>query len=130
MLKDLGIKTISHLLAFQSEIKGLGKKKHESLLEQARSALPINMPKYLYVDYRKKANPYQARYGDCWSAVIKKTSAMSSYVVITDMVEHIIKESANLMQGTKHENDWVFYHDALSLMKAKDCLKWMREREF
>ena len=48
---------------------------------------------------------------------------MSSYVVITDMVEHIIKESANLMQGTKHKNDWVFYHDALSLMKAKDCLK-------
>ena len=50
MLKDLGIKTISHLLAFQSEIKCLGKKKHDSLLEQARSALPINIPKDLYVD--------------------------------------------------------------------------------
>ena len=29
------------------------------------------------------------------------------------------------MQGTKHENDWVFYHDALSLMTSRECKDWM-----
>ena len=44
------------------------------------------------------------------------------------MVEHIYNESSELMQGTKHQTDWVFYHDALSLMKAKECKNWMRDK--
>ena len=27
-----------------------------------------------------------------------------------------VRESAKLFKGTAHEDDWVFYHDALSLM--------------
>ena len=29
------------------------------------------------------------------------------------------------MSGTVHENDWFFYHVALSLMTAKECKSWM-----
>ena len=31
------------------------------------------------------------------------------------------------MRGTIHENDWYFYHDALSLMTATSMMKWMED---
>ena len=52
---------------------------------------------------------------------------MSNYVSIVDMVQHIHDESQRVMNGTVHENDWFFYHDALSLMKAKECKEWMKD---
>jgi hypothetical protein len=30
------------------------------------------------------------------------------------------------MKGTTHEKDWVFYHDALSLMTANETMEWMK----
>ena len=44
------------------------------------------------------------------------------------MVEHIYNASKQLFQGTKHEDDWCFYHDALSLMNANDCKRWMEAK--
>jgi hypothetical protein len=38
------------------------------------------------------------------------------------MVEHTFVESAKLFKEPKHEHDWSFYHDALSLMTAKDTI--------
>jgi hypothetical protein len=46
------------------------------------------------------------------------------------MVEHIVVESARIYKGTKHEYDWMFYHDALSLMTAKETVKWMKEKDY
>ena len=31
------------------------------------------------------------------------------------------------MKGKKHKTDFLFYHNALSLMKAKEFKKWMDE---
>jgi hypothetical protein len=54
---------------------------------------------------------------------------MSAHTCITDLVEHIVVESEKVMQGTKHENDWVFYHDALSLMTAtKEKVERMKKQ--
>ena len=79
-------------------------------------------------DYRKAANPYLAKFGEAnWKKEIKKASFMTQYVCITEMVEHIVVESARMYKGTTHEADWMFYHDALSLMMAKDTIKWMKE---
>jgi hypothetical protein len=30
------------------------------------------------------------------------------------------------MKGTTHEKDWVFYHNALSLMTAHETVEWMK----
>jgi hypothetical protein len=75
-------------------------------------------------------NPYVARYGDDkWEEKIKQVSQMISYVCITDFVEHIlVQETKSLMKGTKHEDDWMFYHDALALMTAKDNNAWMKKK--
>ena len=33
-----------------------------------------------------------------------------------------------MMKNTVHENDWFFYHDALSLMTCSRTVQWMREQ--
>ena len=40
----------------------------------------------------------------------------------------MIKESASDMQGTVHEKNWYFIHDALSLMTAKSTMEWMSKK--
>jgi hypothetical protein len=75
------------------------------------------------IDHRKEANPYESKFGSDWGEPIDKSVTLSQYVCITDMVEHIFVESAKLFKGTKHEHDWSFYHDALSLMTANDTIQ-------
>jgi hypothetical protein len=55
---------------------------------------------------------------------------LSQYVCMTDMVQHIFVESTKLFKGTKHGYDWSFYHDALSLMSAKDTIQWMKDKGY
>jgi hypothetical protein len=49
---------------------------------------------------------------------------------VTKMIKHIVAESALIFKGTKYEDSWVFYHDALSLMTAKETIMWMKEKGF
>jgi hypothetical protein len=46
------------------------------------------------------------------------------------MIKHIVAESALMFKGTKYEDSWVFYHNALSLITAKETVVWMKERGF
>ena len=39
-------------------------------------------------------------------------------------------ESKRMIEGTKHHNDWFFYHDALSLMTSGTSRTWMRNTVF
>jgi hypothetical protein len=55
---------------------------------------------------------------------------MSPYVCVTKMIAHIVEESAMIFQGTKYEDSCVFYHDALSLMTAKETIEWMKEKGY
>ena len=86
-----------------------------------------------WLPYRNKPegeapNPYKARYGDTWEEEIAKTSRMKKYCDIRSLVTHIFEESANVMKGTKHENDFVVYHDALNFMYAKENKAWMKQQ--
>jgi hypothetical protein len=49
---------------------------------------------------------------------------------ITQLVKHIVVESAKQFVGTKIEESWVFYHDALSLMTGRDTMEWMKKRDY
>lgn len=80
------------------------------------------------IDYRKQSNPYLARYGTDWMAKIKTCSMLSGYVCITELVEHVYHKTAALFQGKTDR--WAFYHDALSLMTAKDTISWMKEKGY
>jgi hypothetical protein len=83
------------------------------------------------VDYRLCADPYLAKYGpDRRIDEIKKSVTLSANVCITEMVKHIYDESELLFRGTPNENDWWFWHDALSLMTAKETVLWMKENGY
>ena len=44
------------------------------------------------------------------------------------MIQHIYDESKRIMNGKYYENNWYFFHDALSLMKSDECRSWMQEK--
>ena len=48
---------------------------------------------------------------------------------INELVQQIYNNSKNFFQGTKHKNNWYFYHDALLLMTAGNCKNYMRGKE-
>ena len=110
--------------------KGLSKKKLEQLYEQAGNAKAGSPPTALVVDHTNAENPYLSLYGEKeWEEKVSKCAHMKKYKCITTLVTHIHDYSAQVMKGTKHEKDWLFYHDALSLMTAKATIAWMKEKE-
>ena len=42
----------------------------------------------------------------------------------------MVKASAEVFKGTKYQDNWYFYHDALSLLTAKGTVDWMREKNY
>lgn len=89
----------------------------------AQIALPGSCP-------HSDINHLEASNEDTWEDEIRKTPAPSPFVPVSDLVDFIIEESDRLMKGTIHENDWLFYHDVLSLLTSKDCLDYMRKKYF
>ena len=73
------------------------------------------------IDYRKCPNPYEAKFGPTWEDQFKKSGGMGPTIVITDFVQHMMEETAAAFKGSTHEDTWLIFHDALSLMRAKDC---------
>ena len=82
------------------------------------------------VDHRKAANPYEARFGDNWKQEIEKASSMSPYVCISRLVEHMVEATKEVFVGTTYEDNFVFYHDALSLMTSKETKAWMSQKGY
>jgi len=52
---------------------------------------------------------------------------MKPFVCITHLVSWIMEESKKIIQDTNHEEEWCFYHDALSLMTAAATLACTEE---
>ena len=40
----------------------------------------------------------------------------------------MVLETKKTYENTKYKDCWMFYHDALSLMTAKECVAWMKEQ--
>ena len=55
---------------------------------------------------------------------------MNKFMCIKELIKHIHDKSESVMKRTKYENDWFFYHDALSLMTAKTTITWMKEQGY
>ena len=133
-LKNVGVLTISDLQNISAEqiqklgsIK-MGAKQVEDLKNQADRADPKNRPDD--IDFRKASNPYLARYGNAWREICEGTHFMKQYCCVTKMVDHIFEETRKTFLNTTHEKDWMLYHDALSLMTAKECRSYMKAKGY
>lgn len=135
ILLSYGVDTVGKLRNMTVEKKQEiidGKKMSETILgtlqNNVKDSHKGNTPTNLRVDHKKAANPYLSRYGaDDWDAEIHDTSAFKRTVCITKVIEHIIRESANVFKGTVHESSWYFYHDALSQMTCVKTKEWMEK---
>jgi hypothetical protein len=138
-LKHHGIETVGTLKALTDEhidaitrgglLSKLGAGQLMAIRDQAKlSCIDEDAP--APVDHRKDVNPYKSKYGDDWEAQINASVALSKYVCITEMIEFMMVSAAKVFKGTTHELDWVFYHDALSLMTAKETMEWMQQKGY
>lgn len=55
---------------------------------------------------------------------------MRKYTCITKMVDHMFEETKKIYRNTTHTNDWKLYHDALSLMTAKECRSYIQKKGY
>ena len=81
-------------------------------------------------DHRKARNLYYSRYGEIWVEKLKTSSSMLKFCLITDLIRFMMKEAENLMKGSVHKDDFFIVHDALVLMKAKEMIEWMKEKNY
>ena len=132
-LKTVGIETVQHLKDIPDPDcfvlpTGLPKSTFKLVWTHAKEASCEDVPEDL--DHRKEANPYLSRYGNDWETHIKKSPTFNNSVLITDYIQHIMDESARVMKGTAFEDNWMIYHDALTLMTAKETKRWMEQKGF
>ena len=90
----------------------------KAIIDHVASAEPSNRPKK--TDYQKTLNCYESLYGPDWRIELKKSYFLICYACVSDMIEHMISETKRVFKGTTHENSYLFYHDALPLMTAKE----------
>ena len=106
----------------------IGRKAFKNLWQHAKEAETESRP--LPIDHRKSTNPYESKYGNDWMKMMRKSPTFSNSVLITDYISHMMEESRRVMAGTKHQEDWKVYHDALSLMTAKETKQWMQQKGY
>ena len=84
-----------------------------NLVDQCRDAAEGAAPEK--VDHRKAINPYESRFGSEWMNKIQQSAHMKKYMSICSLVLHMYTATNQAFSGTQHENNFLFYHDALSL---------------
>ena len=83
-----------------------------------------------FVDHQKHSNPCESRYGDAWVNEIKEIGTRKKFVCIKELIIHVVEETRRVMSRTKFQDNFYFYHDALSLMTAAETRNWMREQDY
>ena len=131
-LAQAGFTLVAHLKAVSNpeglDVPGVSKKTLQTIWEQAQLSLDIDAPHP--IDHRLDPNPYKSKFGDDWEVQLRKSSAFSSCIVITEYIDHMIQQSAEVMKGTKHENSWYLYHDSLSIMTSAKTKEWMAKKGY
>jgi len=135
LLKNAGVTKVKDLRGLSRAkllgivAKGVTEKKLVKLVEQAKTAKAGNYDS-VKVDHTKAQNPYLSRFGKDWETHMRHDIGKEGKVCITDLVEHCIQGTAAVMRGTPHEDDFLFYHDALNQMKDKKTKEWMEKKGF
>ena len=138
-LKEMDINTIGELVGYFHHRPDRRKnycravrmtmEKLLGILHTGAAALDEDVP--AETDHRKATNPYFSRYGaSLWKQKVLDTPTMKALVDIQALVEHIYNESKAHFQGTVYEDNWFFYHDALSLMTATETVEWMQREGY
>jgi hypothetical protein len=87
---------------------------HKAVQQENEGSVPSCVRK----DHRKDENHYLSRYGcDAWMSTINKCSTLSGYRYVTEMIEHMVKETQRVM---KEHTQQVFHIVRLPLCDRND----------
>ena len=136
--EEIGYKCLGDLIPMTPEdkkkilsVKGIGKKtiaKWEQKLLDIQVEPAGGMDAETPTDHRLEDNPYHSKWGEkIGEEKLRKSVTLNKFTCIKDLVTHIYESSEKMFKGTEHEDDWYFYHDALSLMTSVECIAWMKE---
>lgn len=106
----------------------LEKKLPNQFFNEAQSASNENSPKI--IDHRASSNPYRSKFGEDWEQHLQASPTFSNSSCICNYIEHMMRESEQVMKGTIHEKTWMVYHDALSIMTSRSTKEWMKEKGY
>ena len=139
-LEEAGVTTVKKLVSMNdaemkilSTITKLSMKLLGECKEQGKSAQQGSSPYPIPFDYVEgHANPYLNRYGDGWEEDIRKVSRSGLPLVrcVTELIEHMDRETKKAYIGTPYENDYYWSHDALKQMCDTTCRAWMEEKGY
>ena len=139
LLKDNDINTIADLhgldMQTMNDIAGRTKGLNLASLKRFQMSCALasidNAPAVVY--FIDKDNPYAAKFGtekdvwgqEVWITKMKKSSAFSGKVCITDLVKHMVRQTKKCYENTMQKDLYHFAHDALSQLNKKCCVEWM-----
>ncbi len=72
---------------------------------------------------------YKLRYPHTWKEEVKVVISRK-YCCITDLIDHMVSEAERIFSNTIHANDYVIYHDALSLLMSAETQQYLRDKNF
>jgi hypothetical protein len=64
-----------------------------------------------------------------WKNEIKKAAPCRKYACVTDLIDHIYKETRKRFEDTEYRDNFYFYHDALTLMTCKTAVEYMKQKD-
>tara|TARA_B100002003_G_C14141283_1_gene548788 strand:- start:608 stop:2329 length:1722 start_codon:yes stop_codon:yes gene_type:complete len=74
---------------------------------------------------------YKERYTDAGEWQVKLNEAVNNtYCSIKELIDHMVEESKKLYNGTKHENTFFIFHDALSAYFEKTAQDYIKSIGF
>ena len=127
-LEAVGIVKVKDLLTASAQslvaIKGIGEKGLAKLQLLARAAKTGSYVSKM-VDHRRASHPYKSRFPDTWKTELAADLKKQGAICITELVEYMDSATKEVMAGTKHADDYYWYHDALTQLTDKRTKEWM-----
>jgi hypothetical protein len=124
---DEVIMTTDNFQDIADNVSGIGRAtvvRHKAAAQAAVPGLPPVEKNHLEED-----NPYLSRFGADWEAAIDADLKKKGEMCITHMVLHLVEVCTEAFRGTPYgegaADNWMFYHDALSIMVCGQCREWM-----
>ncbi len=112
--------------AIANSVRGIKADNLKKLIDTTINAIPGSAPEPIY--HLDAENPYQSKYGDDWEKEIAKSCTLSGSICVTDMLEHMVSVCTDVWGAD--DDEWCFYHDALSLMTSEKTRKWMETKDY
>lgn len=73
---------------------------------------------------------YEGKYGEDWRKHVIKKLSTDGYICVIELMDHVIKESIKIYEGTVHKDTFFIFHDGLSAWWEKDAQDFMESKGF